>query len=113
MERASVLCPLRFPDARGLGGHHFHPVAGASAGRHRRGDERWPPAGLAARAGMPTRFAVAVQELFDQQVLGLTPAAVRRPPAYEQVHQQARSDPGPEWNSIQPYVAPAAAALIA
>jgi hypothetical protein len=63
-----------------------------------------------------TRFAVAVQELFDQQVLDLFPAAVPRPPAYEQVHQQARrcrSDPDPEWYSVQPSVEPAAAALIA
>ena len=37
-----------------------------------------------------TRFAVAVQEMFDQQVLGLPPATASRPPAYEQIHQQAR-----------------------
>lgn len=63
-----------------------------------------------------TRFAVAVQELFDQQVLDLLPAAALQTPAYEQVHQQARlcrGDPGPDWYSIRPHVASAAAALIA
>ncbi len=63
-----------------------------------------------------TRFAVAVQEMFDQQVLGLLPATALRPPAYEQIHQQARrraGDPDPDWYSVQPHVAPAAAALIA
>jgi hypothetical protein len=63
-----------------------------------------------------TRFAVAVQELYDQRVLGLLPAAVPQPPAYEQVHQQARryhGDPDPDWYSVRPDVAPGAAALIA
>jgi len=63
-----------------------------------------------------TRFAVAVQEMFDQQVLGLLPTTAPRPPAYEQIHQQARhcaGDPDSGWYSVQPHVAPAAAALIA
>lgn len=63
-----------------------------------------------------TRFAVAVQELFDQQVLGLPPAAAARPPAYEQVHRQARcckSAPDPDWYSVRPQVPPGAATLIA
>jgi SMODS-associating 4TM effector domain len=63
-----------------------------------------------------TRFAVAVQELFDQHVLGLPPAAASRPPAYEQVHQQARcckSAPDPDWYSVRSQVPPGAAALIA
>jgi len=41
-----------------------------------------------------------VQELFDQQVLGLLPAAAPQPPAYEQIHQQAHrrtADPSPDW----------------
>lgn len=63
-----------------------------------------------------TQFAVAVQELFDQQVLDLLPAAAPQPPAYEEIHQQAHrrtADPGPDWYSVLPDVAPAAAALIA
>lgn len=63
-----------------------------------------------------TRFAVAVQELFDQQVLGLLPATGSRPPAYEQVHQQARrckGSPDPDWYSVQPQVPPGPAVLIA
>ena len=28
--------------------------------------------------------------MFDQQVLGLLPASALKPPAYEQIHQQAR-----------------------
>jgi hypothetical protein len=63
-----------------------------------------------------TRFAVAVQELFDQQVLGLLPAMALQPPAYEQIHQQARhcnGDPGTNWYSVAPRVASAVAALIA
>ena len=63
-----------------------------------------------------TRFAVAVQEVFDQQVLGLPPATASRPPAYEQVHQQARrckSAPDPDWYSVRPQVPPGAAVLIA
>ncbi len=62
-----------------------------------------------------TRFAVAVQELYDQQVLGLLPA-VSLPPAYEQIHQQARyrrGGPGTDWYSVQPRVTPATATLIA
>ncbi|HLJ99316.1 MAG TPA: S-4TM family putative pore-forming effector [Streptosporangiaceae bacterium] len=63
-----------------------------------------------------TRFAVAVQELYDQRVLGLPPAAVPKPPAYEQIHQQAcrrAGAPDPDWYSVRPDVGPAAAALIA
>jgi SMODS-associating 4TM effector domain len=63
-----------------------------------------------------TRFAVAVQELYDQRVLGLLPAAVPQPPAYEQIHQQACRRAGvldPDWYSVRPDVGPAAAALIA
>jgi len=63
-----------------------------------------------------TRFAVAVQELYDQRVLGLPPAAVPQPPAYEQIHQQAcrrAGAPDPDWYSVRPDVGPAAAALIA
>jgi SMODS-associating 4TM effector domain len=61
-----------------------------------------------------TRFAVVVQELYDQQVLGLLPA-VPQPLAYEQIYQQARrwGEPDPDWYSVRPDVAPAAAALIA
>jgi hypothetical protein len=63
-----------------------------------------------------TRFAVAVQEMFDQHVLGLPPASASRPPAYEQVHQQARrckSAPDPEWYSVRPQAPPGADVLIA
>jgi hypothetical protein len=63
-----------------------------------------------------TRFAVAVQELFDQQVLGLPRATASRPPAYEQIHQHARrckTAPDPDWYSVQPPVPPGAAVLIA
>ncbi len=63
-----------------------------------------------------TRFAVAVQELFDQQVLGLPPANASSPPAYEQIHQHARrrkTAPDPDWYSVQPPVPPGAAVLIA
>jgi hypothetical protein len=52
-----------------------------------------------------TRFAAAVQEMFDQYVLGIQAVTVSRPPAYEQIHQQARRgkhscDPG--WYSVRP-----------
>jgi hypothetical protein len=63
-----------------------------------------------------TQFAVAVQEQFDQQVLDLPPAAAPQSPAYEQIHQQAHrrtTDPDPDWYSVHPDVAPAAAVLIA
>jgi hypothetical protein len=63
-----------------------------------------------------TRFAVAVQEQFDQQVLDLIPATALQSPAWEQVHQQARhrpSDPGSGWYPVRPQVAPAIAVLIA
>jgi hypothetical protein len=63
-----------------------------------------------------TRFAVAVQEMFDQQVLGLLPATAPPPPAYEQVHQQARRcqhNPDPDWYSILPQVPCGPAVLIA
>lgn len=63
-----------------------------------------------------TGFAVAAQELFDQHVLGLLPAAAPQPPAYEQIYQQAHrrtADPGTGWYSVPPAVAPATAALIA
>lgn len=63
-----------------------------------------------------TQFAVAVQELFDQQVLSLLPAASLQPPAWEQIHQQAHrrtADPGPDWYSVLPDVTLAVAALIA
>jgi hypothetical protein len=63
-----------------------------------------------------TRFAVAVQEMFDQHVLGLLPATAPRPPAYEQIHQQARrcsGRPDPDWYSVQPHVRADAAVLIA
>jgi hypothetical protein len=62
-----------------------------------------------------TRFAVAVQEQFDQQVLDLLPA-VAPPPAWEQVHQQARHRPrdtGDGWYPIHPQADPAIATLIA
>jgi len=63
-----------------------------------------------------TRFAAAVQEMFDQYVLGIPAVAVSRPPTYEQIHQQARRgkrscDTG--WYSVRPSVGPAAAVLIA
>jgi hypothetical protein len=63
-----------------------------------------------------TRFAVAVQEQFDEHVLGLLPATALQPPAWEQVHQQARhhrGDPGTDWYPVRPQVAPAIAVLIA
>jgi hypothetical protein len=62
-----------------------------------------------------TRFAVAVQELYDQRVLGLLPASALPRPAYEQIHDQAQrgGQPDPDWYSVRPDVAPAAAALIA
>ena len=40
-----------------------------------------------------TRFAVAVQELFDQHVLGLMPATGPRPPAHEEIHRKAKQCP--------------------
>jgi hypothetical protein len=63
-----------------------------------------------------TRFAVAVQELYDQRVLGLQVAGPPPPPAYEQIDQQARrcaGNPDPDWYSVGPQVTPAAAVLIA
>jgi hypothetical protein len=63
-----------------------------------------------------TKFAVAVQEMFDQQVLGLLPASTPKQPAYEQIHQQARrcrSDPDPAWYSVRPQIPPGPAVLIA
>lgn len=63
-----------------------------------------------------TRFAVAVQEMFDQQVLGLPPTSTPQPPAYEQIHQQARrcrSDPDQDWYSVRPQVPSGPAVLIA
>ena len=63
-----------------------------------------------------TRLAVAVQEMYDQHVLGLMPATALRPPAYEQVYQQARRCPGspdPGWYSVPPHVSAGAAVLIA
>jgi hypothetical protein len=63
-----------------------------------------------------TRFAVAVQERFDQQVLGLLAASTPQPPAYEQIHQQARrcrSDSDPDWYSVRPQVPSGPAVLIA
>jgi hypothetical protein len=63
-----------------------------------------------------TRFAVAVQEMFDQQVLGLLSATAPQPPAYEQIHQQARrcrGNPDPDWYSVRPQVPFGPAVLIA
>jgi SMODS-associating 4TM effector domain len=63
-----------------------------------------------------TGFAVAVQEMFDRQVLGLLPARTPQPPAYEQIHQQARrcrSDPDRDWYSVRPQLPSGSAVLIA
>jgi hypothetical protein len=63
-----------------------------------------------------TQFAVAVQEAFDQEVLGLPNATRSRLPAYEQIQQHAgrcKAAPDPDWYSVQPQVPPGAAVLIA
>ncbi|MDQ2812355.1 MAG: S-4TM family putative pore-forming effector [Actinomycetota bacterium] len=63
-----------------------------------------------------TGFAVAVQEMFDRQVLGLPAARTPQPPAYEQIHQQARrcrSDPDRDWYSVRPQLPSGSAVLIA
>lgn len=62
------------------------------------------------------RFAVAVQELFDQYVLGLMPTTGPRPPAHEEIYRKAKQcsgNPDPDWYTVDPRVDPAAATLIA